>query len=489
MSLFLRYGPALAALGLAACSSTPTAPDAPSLIRKAEQALGSPNAKTLTLTGRGTGATFGQAWQPMMAWPALNYSQITRAVNLDTGAYREEFGRSRAEPNGGGAVPLMGLGEQRATGLFRDGFAWGQAGANAVPAPVAVPGRVHDMLTTSPLVLLKAAQRHGATAGRQAVDGVTMDTLTVKVPGWFEATGFMDDTGRIVRIESTMPHPVLGDTPVLTQFSDWKVFGGTPIPTRVRQSQGASPVLDWTVTDAKVNEPVDISVPDNVRAAKENVAAEKVAEGVWFLAGGSHNSVAIELSTQILLVESPLYDGRALAVIEKANQLVPGKTVKTVVNSHHHFDHSGGLRAAVAQGATLITSALAKPYFDRVFANPNKVAPDRLAASGQTARITPVNGQVALADSLRRVEIHEMQGSVHAQGFLMVWLPKERLLIQADAYTPGPPGSPPPPVPNANQVNLVQNIERLKLDVDRILPLHSRVVPLGELLAQIGRKP
>ncbi|MBL8308596.1 MAG: hypothetical protein JNM33_18015, partial [Rubrivivax sp.] len=150
---------------------------------------------------------------------------------------------------------------------------------------------------------------------------------------------------------------------------------------------------------------------------------------------------------------------------------------------------AGGLRAAVSQGATLITSALAKPYFERVFANPNKVAPDRLAASGQTARITAVNGQVALADSLRRVEIHEMQGSVHAQGFLMVWLPKERLLIQADAYTPGPPNSPPPPVPNANQVNLVQNIERLKLDVDRILPLHSRVVPMGELLAQIGRKP
>ena len=57
-----------------------------------------------------------------------------------------------------------------------------------------------------------------------------------------------------------------------------------------------------------------------------------------------------------------------------------------------------------------------------------------------------------------------------------------------DAYTPGPPNSPPPPAPNPNHVNLVQNLERLGLVPDRILPLHSRVVPYSELLAQIGRK-
>lgn len=81
-----------------------------------------------------------------------------------------------------------------------------------------------------------------------------------------------------------------------------------------------------------------------------------------------------------------------------------------------------------------------------------------------------------------------MQGSVHAQGFLMVWLPAEKVLVQADAYTPGAPGAAPPPVPNANNVNLVQNIERLGLPVERIAPLHGRVVPMAELHAAIGRK-
>jgi glyoxylase-like metal-dependent hydrolase (beta-lactamase superfamily II) len=100
-----------------------------------------------------------------------------------------------------------------------------------------------------------------------------------------------------------------------------------------------------------------------------------------------------------------------------------------------------------------------------------------------------------LADATRPVEIHELQGSIHARGLLVVWLPREQLLIEADAYTPGPPPAPgapqtpPPAVPNANHLNLVQNLERLGLAPQRILPLHGRVVPVADLYAQLGRKP
>jgi glyoxylase-like metal-dependent hydrolase (beta-lactamase superfamily II) len=193
------------------------------------------------------------------------------------------------------------------------------------------------------------------------------------------------------------------------------------------------------------------------------------------------------MKDHMVLVETPLGDARSAAVIEQVKQLAPGKPIRYVINSHQHFDHAGGLRAAVAEGAELITSEMAKPYYERIFANPNRIAPDRLAQSGRTARITGISGATVLRDSSRPVEVYEMQGSVHAQGFLMVWLPKEKLLIEADAYTPGPPGSLPPPAPNANQVNLVENIERLKLPVERIAPLHSRVATMAELYAQIGR--
>jgi glyoxylase-like metal-dependent hydrolase (beta-lactamase superfamily II) len=267
---------------------------------------------------------------------------------------------------------------------------------------------------------------------------------------------------------------------VVTQFQDYRPHGTLVSPSRIVQEQGGFVTLDLRVTHAVANETVDITIPDDVRAAKETVSVDKVAEGVWFLGGGSHNSVAIELDSQIVLVEAPQYAGRARAVLEAANKLVAGKQVLSVINSHHHFDHAGGLRAAAAEGATLFTSALAKPYFETALAQ---------GPSAVKAKIQAVDGLTTLIDANRPIEIHELKDSVHARGLLVVWLPRERLLIEADAYTPGPPDAPPPAVPNPNHLNLVQNLDRLGLAPLRIVPLHGRVVPAADLYAQVGRAP
>jgi glyoxylase-like metal-dependent hydrolase (beta-lactamase superfamily II) len=194
------------------------------------------------------------------------------------------------------------------------------------------------------------------------------------------------------------------------------------------------------------------------------------------------------MKDHVMLVESPLADGRAMPVLAEAKKLAGGKPLRYVVNSHHHFDHSGGLRAAIADGATLVTSELARPYFESVFANPNRINPDAMEKSGNKAVITGVNGRRTFTDGTRVVDVHYIEGSVHAQGFMMVYLPNEKILIEADAYTPGPPNAPLPAVPNALSVNLVQNMERLKLQVDQILPLHGRRVQVGELYAAVGKR-
>jgi glyoxylase-like metal-dependent hydrolase (beta-lactamase superfamily II) len=275
----------------------------------------------------------------------------------------------------------------------------------------------------------------------------------------------------------------------VTEYSGYRDHGGIQFPSRIRQQQGGAEVLDLQVTEVQPNAPAVIELPPLVTAFAERVVAEKVAEGVWHLAGGSHNSVLIELADHLLLVESPLYDGRAQAVLAEAKRLVPGKPIRYAVNSHHHFDHAGGLRAAAAEGATLVVSEQARPWYERTFANPNAIRPDALRQSGRRASFTGVAGVRQLGDATRPVEVHLIEGSIHAQGFLMVWLPRERLLVEADAYTPGAPASPPPNPLNLNNVNLLQNIERLRLDVDRILPLHGRVVPMAELRRVAGRAP
>jgi glyoxylase-like metal-dependent hydrolase (beta-lactamase superfamily II) len=176
-------------------------------------------------------------------------------------------------------------------------------------------------------------------------------------------------------------------------------------------------------------------------------------------------------------------------VIEHVKTLVPNKPIRYAVNSHAHFDHAGGVRAAVAEGATVVTMAGNVPYFQGVFGTPNALRPDRMAQAGKPARLQGVQGDKGtLSDGTRTIELHKISGGPHSETMLMAYLPKERLLIEADAYTPLPPNTPPPATPNANNVNLIDNIERLKLQIDRILPLHGRVVPLAELYTTAGRQ-
>src|SRR5262249_31768353 len=130
-----------------------------------------------------------------------------------------------------------------------------------------------------------------------------------------------------------------------------------------------------------------------------------------------------------------------------------------------------------------------KPYFERAFATPNTIAPDALAKSGKKAKFMTVDDKLVLRDGSRTLDIYRVADSNHSDTFLMIYLPKEKLLIEADSFTPGPPNSPPPAQLNPNNTNLVDNLDRLKIPVDRILPLHGRVVPAGDLYAAVGAKP
>jgi glyoxylase-like metal-dependent hydrolase (beta-lactamase superfamily II) len=486
---FLTSGLAAATAVLLASCGTTMAPQQSSadVLKNAERAMGSAGLKTLRFAANGKGAIFGQAFQPGTVWPQLNVSNLARLYDYDNAALRQDQAISRAEPQGGGALPLMGQGEQRTVAMLSGTSAWNMVGPAPVASPVALDQRIHD-LWTSPHGIIKAAMKNNATVTTRNLEGQTINAVSFTQPGRFMATVFINNQGLVARVESRLPNPVMGDTDVVTEYSDYKDYGGVKFPDRIEQRQGGAMVLDLHVTEVQINPPADMAVPELVRAAAEKAVAEKAAEGVWFIGGGSHNSVAIEMKDHIMLVESPLYDGRAAAVLAEVKRVIPGKPIRYVVNSHHHFDHAGGLRAAVADGATVVASAKAKPYFERVLANPNRISPDMLAKSAAAVKVEAVDGKRVFTDGTRTVELYLIGQSVHADGFIMVYLPAEKLLVQADAYTPSAPNAAPPAVPNGNNLNLISNIEGLKLSVERILPLHGRMVPVAELYTTAGRK-
>lgn len=477
----------------------------------ATRAMGTPLLGNMQFTGVGSNYAIGQAFRPDLPWPSFKVTRYRADIDYIIPAVRLDVTRTNPDGavRGGGGLPLQA--PQRQIQSLRENIAWNMAdvyGANANLTPAAVNDRLLQ-IWTSPHGVIKAAQNAGVNAKitvERGADGKNVTVITFPVAGTtVKATLNADNL--VERVETRSDNPVLGDVVTETTYSDYRDarqigtkahpedLSGVMFPSHILQKQGGYPVLDLTITDAHPNAYMVFEVPENVRkaaaqpappVAQVKVDAQKVADGVWYLTGGTHHSVAVEFRDHTVVVEGPQNDGRAIAVIEAVKKTIPNKPIRYVVNTHHHFDHSGGLRAFVAEGVTVITHVMNKPYYEKVWATPRTLNPDRLGKSPKQAVIETVDQKRVLSDGTRSLELHRLEGSDHADPMLVAYLPKEKILIEADVYTPAPAGAKPGPVIQEN-VNLYNNIERLKLDVAQILPIHGRLVTVNDLKAAIGK--
>jgi len=460
--------------------------DAKTTLEGVAKAMGGTDLKSIQYSGSGSTYAVGQNPNPTAPWPRFNAKSFTRSINYDTASMRDDIVRTQAEqpPRGGGGQPVIG--ENRQVQLVSGTYAWNQVGDTANPTPVAVTDRLQQLWIT-PHGVIKAGLANNATVQLRTAGEKKLTTVAFTVPGRFKVNAIVNDRNLVEKVESWTTNPVVGDMLVETTYADYQDFSGVKFPTKITQKTGDFPSLDITVSAVQPNATVDIQVPDNVRQAEVRVQVQPVSDGIWYLAGGTHHSVLVEMKDYVVVVEGPQDDARAVAVIAAVKKLVPNKPIKYVVNSHHHFDHSGGLGAFVAEGATIITHASNKPFYEKALASPRTVTPDKLAQSGKKATIETMTDKQVLGDDTRTMELHHIKDSTHHDGLIMVYLPKEKLLIEADAYTPAAADAPPPAQANPFSVNLHDNIGGLKLDVDRILPLHGRIVPVSELLKAIGK--
>jgi glyoxylase-like metal-dependent hydrolase (beta-lactamase superfamily II) len=474
-------------LAAATCLALPQlthAQDAKATLDGVAKAMG--DVKSLQYSGSGAYFSFGQAYTPGTAWPRFGVKSWIRTIDYETPAMRDEYVRADGDPTArGGGAPLAP--NTKATQAVSGQHAWNQAGDSPPgPALTAVNDRLYQLWMT-PHGFIKAAAKFNGTAETKTEGGKPVTTITIAVPGQLKMTGLVNDKNLVEKVEAWTTSPVVGDVLIETAYADYKDFGGLQFPTRITQKQGGFPTLELTITEAKANVPLDLKVPDNVAAANVKVQPDKIADGVWYLTGGTHHSVLVEMSDHLVVIEGPQDDARALAVIAEAKKLVANKPLKYVVNSHKHFDHSGGLAAFVADGVTVVTHQANKGFFEQSLAAPRTVQPDKLAQSGKKPVVEAFQEKHVMSDGSRTIELHLIQGTNHDEGLILAYLPKEKLLIEADAYTPAPPNAAPPSQPNPNHVNLYDNIERLKLAIDQILPLHGRKVPLSELQKWIGK--
>lgn len=483
--------PSITLCGLtAALAFLPIGAHAASL-QEAAAALGATDIKSLEFSGAGYWRQFGQAPVPGGAWPQFDVSSYSASVNFDANAARVLLTRIQTvEPGRQRPTPI----EQKLSWFVSGDKAWNVAPPQGSPpdaAPVATPQaaaveeRAAEIWTT-PQGFLKSALANGAKSEASGSGAqVTFSAAGHKYEGYINAANQLE------WVRTWIDSPVLGDTLVETKFSGYKDFGGIQFPAELTRVQGGYPVLHLKIASAKRNPGVDIPVPENIasfKVAPPTVTANKLAEGVYWLTGGTHHSVAIEQKDHVVLVEAPLNEERSLALISKIGEIAPNKPIKYLVNSHVHFDHSGGLRTFVDAGATIVTHELDKPYYEKVWSAPHSLRPDRLSQSKKAAKFETYTDKYVLSDGVRQIEAHRIAGNGHSDELALIYLPAEKILIEADAFTPTAKDAPLPKTPNPYSVNLYENIQKLKLDVAQIVGLHGpRVAALADLRAAIGQ--
>src|SRR5207237_253386 len=420
-------------------------------------------------------------------WPPVTVKNYTGSINYDTGSMRVELLREMGAvmPRGGGG-PFFG--EQRQIQLVSGNYAWNVlAPAANAPAPQAQAnpdGQLERMLAlwSTPQGFVKAAMANKATT--KNANGGTEVSFTVG--GKYKMTGIINPKGQVDKVTTWIDNPIVGDMPVVTTYTGYKDFSGVMFPSHIVQTQDGFPSLDITVSSVTANPSVEITVPENVRTFTPppvRVDSKQMGEGVYYLTGGTHHSLVVEMKDHIVVVDLPNNVARASAVIAKAKELVPNKPIRYVVTSHHHWDHLGGIRMAMNEGATIVTHQSNKAFLERVAKTPHTINPDPEATSKKPAKIQTVGDKFVLTDGNRTIELHLLKGYEHAGDMLVVYLPKEKLLAEPDAFTPPPQAGTPlirTAVPYAKA--LYDNIQRLKLDVQVITPFHgNRTTDVAEL--------
>lgn len=485
-----RHALVMVGLGLAVATAGCSQPAG--TLAAAADALKSNDTKSIEFTGTGKWFQFGQAANAAQPWPQFDVTAYTATIDYEAPAARVQMTRMQTvDPARVRPRPV----EQRPDQYINGTSAWNMAApagapAGAPPAPAAQPAAVEERameIWSTPQGFIRAAMANNATS--TAAGGGSEVTFTA---GKNKYAGTINAQNQVARVQTWIDNPVLGDTLVETTFSDYRDFGGVMFPGRILRVQGGHPVLDLTVSGVKANPTVDLAVPEAVKTATVPpvvTTAEKLADGVYYIKGGSHHSVAIEQADHVVVVEGPQTEARSLAVIARVKETIPNKPLKYLINTHVHFDHSGGLRTWVDEGATIVTHQLNKSYYEQAWAAPHTLNPDKLAQSGKAATFEAVPARHVLTDGKRTIEIHEIAGSGHNDGFLMVYLPKEKILIEGDAFTPAAADAPPPAAPNPYSVNLYENVQRLKLDVRQIAALHGpRLSTMADLRTAIGVK-
>ncbi|HYL23989.1 MAG TPA: MBL fold metallo-hydrolase, partial [Burkholderiales bacterium] len=241
----------------------------------------------------------------------------------------------------------------------------------------------------------------------------------------------------------------------------------------------------WVIRRQFIGTYLDSDNPSFDARAVQSLRLNELAPGVFHVVGGSHNSLLVEMSDHLVMVDAPVSDAQSLWVVNTARQRFPGKPIRWLVLTHHHMDHAGGVRAVLAEGAVLVVGQGTGNHFRRVLAAPMTRNPDMKPMDFSQVAILEVPDSHVMSDSRgRQVIAYNMQDNPHARGLLMVYVPDAKLGFVTDVWTPGPPL---PDKPNPALMSVVSTVKRAGIEPARFAGGHGSSADYASLTKLVGQ--
>jgi glyoxylase-like metal-dependent hydrolase (beta-lactamase superfamily II) len=502
------------------------------ILAAASKEINEPALRCVTFSGVGYSGPVGQTFEnaPNIDWQRSEMANYTRTINWETGTSKETFDR---KPGGNPASWKYGIGwvggtptqrELRQTHIVNGQYAWHMDGAGA---PVPVPPEMAEIyqldIWLTPHGFLKAARKPGANPralwrweqlekGRDGnvVSPEKVHVVAITVLGKYRVDATINSQNIITRIKTTVNDPTLGDFNIeheSTNFIDagpskwpiaWHSHHGWDDNWQFYQESTGHNGYGGKFPTVQANECGDpVPVPEAVKQAAPpdyaRVDVEKLATGVYLLGGGPANSYMVEFRDFVAVFEAPLNEERSLGVIETVARLAPNKPIRWLISSHPHFDHIGGLRTYNHIGATVVTHFINLKFLNRdvLTYKPRTVKPDIVALWPPTEVAEGYNYEAiqenfVITDNSRILRVYYVQPLRHVAGMLMAYLPAERIAFQADLFDTH---EPPRPAQLPAMQSLLNQVQRMKLDVATLAPVHGKPVPWSTFMEAIQRVP
>jgi glyoxylase-like metal-dependent hydrolase (beta-lactamase superfamily II) len=484
-----------------ACSPAP--PTTQQLAQEAAAAMGGADRlraiKTLAMKGGvGTRLRLGQTVHATDTETPATLKNVVETVDLANGRAQLDyelqlgaFGQHRKETltkKNGRAVGLEDVAGRPLAIMSPSGlFSWGTQNNPEVLLR-------RNIITVMSAALMSPTS--DAPSDRQ-LDGKTYKYGTATLANGERVGLYFDPQSKLLSAyETTDTETMLGDLPAQYLLADYRDINGVKLPHTITIRKGRQPYSDVRFSSASIDDPADDSlfaIPDSANAEVDRaiqagdyspIAISKIGDGVYFARAYSHNSMIVEFPAWLAVVEAAYTDAQSATLVRALNEQFPGKPIRYAIVTHHHFDHTGGVRGLAAAGATILVEKGHEPLLRTIVESPHTNPPDALETarkSGKAGALEIYEGKKVLSDGKQLLELYPITGNPHVDPKVIVYAPSARALFQSDLFIPGV-GAPAGP----EAAHLLKSVQDLKLRVDRNVGGHGGVAPFAELVKAVA---